>query len=53
MVPTCRGKLLMEGEGEVKGDKGMESRENTKTSARFPPRARAEAAGCKDQQKWV
>lgn len=53
MVPTCRGKLLMEGEGEVKGDKGMESRKYTKTSARFPQHARAEPGGCTDQQKWV
>lgn len=40
----------MEGEGEVKGDKGMESGKYTKTSARFPQHARAGPAGCKDQQ---
>lgn len=43
----------MEGEGEAAGDKGMESRKSPKTSAPLPQHARAEPAGCKDQQKWA
>lgn len=50
---SCLRAEEREGEGEEKGDKGMEGRKYTKTSARFPQHARAEPAGCKDQQKWV
>lgn len=44
----------MEGEGEVKGDEGMESKKHTKASAHFTHHTCAELNwSCKDQQKWV
>lgn len=45
----------MEGEGEVKGDTGMEigSQKNRKASAHFTHHTRAELIGCSAQQKWI